>query len=218
MKGATGMVTASRILGDQVGSTAPAFLAILAVHVLAGLTAVLTGAIAALARKGSPQHIRAGRWFYRAITVVFATAAALSALRWRQDYDLFIIGVGVPQRRGRGQGRRPGDRGATGGSAVRRCSGDRGRPGRPGGTCRAPVRQDRQDSVWVAAPGHAPAYLAARMDRPDRGCGGSDAGLRLGASPRQTVTARTGRYAAPGSIACGSCAAGRIRADFVSSL
>ena len=34
------MVTAARILGDQVGSTAPLFLAFLAVHVLAGLTAV----------------------------------------------------------------------------------------------------------------------------------------------------------------------------------
>jgi len=87
------MVTASRILGDQVGSTAPAFLAFLALHIIAGLTAVLTGAIAALARKGSPRHIRAGRWFYRAITVLFATAAVLSAMRWRQDYYLFILGV-----------------------------------------------------------------------------------------------------------------------------
>jgi hypothetical protein len=87
------MVTASRILGDQVGSTAPAFLAFLALHVIAGLTAVLTGAIAALARKGSPRHIRAGRWFYRAITVLFATATVLSAMRWRQDYYLFIIGA-----------------------------------------------------------------------------------------------------------------------------
>jgi hypothetical protein len=55
------MVTASRILGDEVGSTAPAFLAVLAVHVIAGLAAVITGAIAALARKGSARHIRAGR-------------------------------------------------------------------------------------------------------------------------------------------------------------
>jgi hypothetical protein len=69
------------------------FLAFLALHVLAGLTAVLTGAIAALARKGSPRHIRAGRWFYRAITVVFATATALAAIRWRQDYDLLLIGA-----------------------------------------------------------------------------------------------------------------------------
>jgi uncharacterized membrane protein HdeD (DUF308 family) len=87
------MVTASRILGDQVGSTAPLFLAFLAVHVIAGLTAVITGAAAALNRKGSPRHDRAGRWFYRAITVVFATATALAIMRWRQDYYLFIIGA-----------------------------------------------------------------------------------------------------------------------------
>ena len=87
------MVSASQILGDQVGSTAPVFLALLAVHVLAGLVAVATGAIAALTRKGSPSHTRAGRWFYRAVTVVFATATALSIMRWRQDYHLLIIGA-----------------------------------------------------------------------------------------------------------------------------
>src|SRR5260370_6746992 len=87
------MVAAGKILGEQVGSTAPAFLAFLALHVVAGLTAVMTGAIAALTRKGSPRHVRAGRWFYRAIAVVFATATALSLMRWRQDYHLFIIGT-----------------------------------------------------------------------------------------------------------------------------
>ena len=109
------MLLASRILGDQVGSTAPVFLAFLAVHVLAGLTAVITGVVAALVRKGSPRHIRAGRWYYVAITVVFATATALAAMRWRQDYYLFIIGavafsaatIGYQHRRRH----RPGDTG-----------------------------------------------------------------------------------------------------------
>jgi hypothetical protein len=109
------MVTASRILGDQVGSTAPVFLAFLAVHVIAGLTAVITGAVAALARKGGPWHIGAGRWFYRAITIVFATATGLAVMRWRQDYYLFIIGataftaatIGYQHRRRH----RPGDTG-----------------------------------------------------------------------------------------------------------
>jgi hypothetical protein len=87
------MVIAARILGDQVGSTAPVFLAFLAVHIVAGLTAVITGAIAAVTRKGSPWHVRAGRWFYRAITVLFLTAAALTILRWRQDYHLLMIGA-----------------------------------------------------------------------------------------------------------------------------
>lgn len=108
-------MAASTILGGQVGSAAPAFLAFLAVHVLAGLTAIGTGAVAALSRKGSSRHIRAGRWFYQAITVVFATATGLSIMRWRQDYHLLIIGAvaftaattGYLHRRRR----RPGDTG-----------------------------------------------------------------------------------------------------------
>ena len=48
------MATASRVLGVEVGSLAPAFLSVLAVHVVAALTAVITGVIArALARKGA---------------------------------------------------------------------------------------------------------------------------------------------------------------------
>jgi uncharacterized membrane protein HdeD (DUF308 family) len=86
-------VTAAKIFGDQLGSTAPVFLAFLTVHVLAGLTAVVEGAAAALARKGSHRHIRAGRLFYRTITVVFATATALAVMRWRQDYHLVVIGA-----------------------------------------------------------------------------------------------------------------------------
>jgi uncharacterized membrane protein len=101
------MHDAGRILGTEVGSTAPLFLAVLTVHVLAGLAAVLTGAAAALTRKGSQRHILSGRWFYRAITVVFATAAVLTAMRWRQDFHLLIIGavafaaavIGVQHRR-----------------------------------------------------------------------------------------------------------------------
>jgi len=61
--------------------------------VLAGLTAVITGAVAALSRKGGTRHVHAGRWYYCAISIVFATATALAAMRWRQDYYLFLIGV-----------------------------------------------------------------------------------------------------------------------------
>jgi uncharacterized membrane protein HdeD (DUF308 family) len=87
------VLAASHILGTEVGSTAPVFLAFLAIHVTAGITAVITGAVAALARKGSRRHVRAGRLFYQAITVLFATAVALAAMRWRQDYRLVIIGA-----------------------------------------------------------------------------------------------------------------------------
>jgi hypothetical protein len=69
------------------------FLALRSLHVLAGITAVLTTEITALARKGTPRHIRAGRSYYRAITVISTTATILAAMRWRQDSYLFILGV-----------------------------------------------------------------------------------------------------------------------------
>jgi uncharacterized membrane protein len=87
------MTDAARILATEVGSTAPLFLAVLSVHVLAGLTAVLTGAVAALTAKGSRRHVQAGRWYYRAISTVFATALALTAMRPRADYQLALIGL-----------------------------------------------------------------------------------------------------------------------------
>lgn len=87
------MVDAARILGTEVGSTAPLFLAVLGVHVLVGLIAVVTGAMAALTAKGSRRHVRAGRWYYRAICVVFVTALALTAIRPRADYHLAVVGV-----------------------------------------------------------------------------------------------------------------------------
>lgn len=116
------MPTAGHILGTEAGSTAPVFLAVLAIHVAAGLTAVITGAAAALSRKGSPRHVRAGRWFYQAITAVFATATILAAMRWRQDYHLFLIGavafaaatIGYQHRRRH----RPGDTGHIAGMGA----------------------------------------------------------------------------------------------------
>ena len=87
------MVEAGRILGVEVGSTAPWFLALLAVHIPAGIAAVATGAGAAVTRKGGEHHVRLGRWYYAAISAVFATAAGLAALRWRQDWDLLLLGA-----------------------------------------------------------------------------------------------------------------------------
>ena len=87
------MLDASRILGTEVGSTMPAFLVVLAVHVAAAVAAVITGAAAAVSRKGTARHVRAGRWYYRALTLAFASASVLAIVCWRQDYELFIIGA-----------------------------------------------------------------------------------------------------------------------------
>jgi len=63
------------------------------VHVVAGLTAVITGATAALSAKGSSRHVRAGRLYYWAITVLFTTALILAAMRPREDWHLALIGT-----------------------------------------------------------------------------------------------------------------------------
>lgn len=69
----------------------PLFLATLALHVLAGGAAVVSGALAATASKRAGRHPRAGGVYLRAISAVFLTASVLAALRWRQDWRLFVI-------------------------------------------------------------------------------------------------------------------------------
>jgi hypothetical protein len=81
------------VLGLELPRAGLAFYIVLAVHVPTGLVAVTTGAAAALLRKGSRWHMRFGRLYFWAICVVFATAAILAAIRWREDYHLFLIGA-----------------------------------------------------------------------------------------------------------------------------
>ena len=79
--------------GFSIPSDNPLFLSILAIHVAAGLTCVITGFVAMLSNKGPGRHPRFGTLYYRALVVVFVTMAALSAMRWREDYHLFILGT-----------------------------------------------------------------------------------------------------------------------------
>jgi hypothetical protein len=67
------------------------FLAALAVHVVAGTTAVLAGVFATTAAKRPGRHPRAGTVYLYAIVAVFVTATVMAALRWRQDRHLFLI-------------------------------------------------------------------------------------------------------------------------------
>ncbi|MEU0187146.1 hypothetical protein ABZ312_39270 [Streptomyces sp. NPDC006207] len=81
------------LFGLHVPETSPVFLGFLAVHVVAALVAVVAGAAAALVRrKGSGRHSNFGGVYLWAICAVFATATALTAMRPREDYHLFLIG------------------------------------------------------------------------------------------------------------------------------
>jgi hypothetical protein len=71
----------------------PVFLAILVVHVPAGLTAVVAGALAASARKRPGRHPKAGRVYLWALGTTAVTATGRAALRWREDAHLFLLGA-----------------------------------------------------------------------------------------------------------------------------
>lgn len=82
------------VLGIHVPATSPIFLAFLAVHVSAAITAVATGAAAALIRrKAGGRHAHLGRVYVGALGAAFASATALAAMHPAQDWHLFLIGA-----------------------------------------------------------------------------------------------------------------------------
>ncbi len=81
------------VAGIEIPSSDPAFLAVVAVHVLIGLACAITGIIAMLSPKRSGRHPRFGTIYYWCLMGVFVTASALAAVRWAEDYHLFILGA-----------------------------------------------------------------------------------------------------------------------------
>jgi uncharacterized membrane protein len=81
------------IAGIEIPSTSPVFLAIVGFHILLGLTCVVTGLVAMMSRKGRGRHSTFGTVYYWCLSAVFASATALSAMRWAENYHLFILGV-----------------------------------------------------------------------------------------------------------------------------
>ena len=62
-------------------------------HILSGLTAVISGALAATAKKRPGRHPRAGRIYLWALGGVFVTATIMAIIRWREDAHLLAIAV-----------------------------------------------------------------------------------------------------------------------------
>ena len=78
---------------SALAGAGPLFVAFLAIHVPAGLTAVGSGALAATARKRRGRHTRSGTVYFWAIAVVSATAIPLAALRPASDWYLAVLGT-----------------------------------------------------------------------------------------------------------------------------
>lgn len=78
--------------GIPLPSDTPLFLALVAVHLAAGLVAAIAGVVAMLNRKQAGRHPLAGTVYYWALAVIFVTASALALTRWSEDYHLFALG------------------------------------------------------------------------------------------------------------------------------
>jgi hypothetical protein len=81
------------VLGISVPSTQPFFLSVVGMHVLFGIAAVATGALAMLSKKGRGRHSTFGKAYFWCLLGVFLTMSTLSLLRWSENYDLFIVGA-----------------------------------------------------------------------------------------------------------------------------
>jgi hypothetical protein len=81
------------ILGIEVPSTDPLFLAGVGAHVVVGIACVTAGLIAMLSPKRPRRHPLAGTIYYWCLAMVFVSATALSIARWSEDWHLFILGV-----------------------------------------------------------------------------------------------------------------------------
>jgi hypothetical protein len=77
--------------GIEVPRGLDPFSVALACHIVAGLTAVVAGAVAATAPKRRGRHPRFGLVYYWALVAVGATAMIMAALRWPSDAHLAAI-------------------------------------------------------------------------------------------------------------------------------
>ncbi len=81
------------VAGLEVPSTSVVFLTMVGIHVLLGLACVVAGAVAMLSPKRNGRHPLFGTVYFWCLSAVFASAASLAAVRWAEDYHLFILGA-----------------------------------------------------------------------------------------------------------------------------
>ena len=83
----------TNLAGIEIPSTDPVFLTVVGIHILLGLACTLSGATAMLSQKRAGRHPRYGTIYFWCLAGVFLTMTGLAAVRWAQDYHLFILGA-----------------------------------------------------------------------------------------------------------------------------
>jgi hypothetical protein len=80
------------VAGIEIPNVSRVFLTVVGIHVLLGIACVITGLMAMFSKKRPGRHPQFGTIYYWCLSAVFATSAFLSAMRWAEDYHLFILG------------------------------------------------------------------------------------------------------------------------------
>jgi hypothetical protein len=84
--------TTTIVAGIEVPSISPVFLTVVGFHVIAGIACVIAGMIAMLSKKRRGRHPTFGTIYYWCLAAVFASATALAAVRWAEDYTCSFLG------------------------------------------------------------------------------------------------------------------------------
>lgn len=79
--------------GIRVRSNSSFFLAVVALHVAFALICVAMGVVAMVSAKRGGRHPRFGTLYYWSLAAVFASATILAAMRWAEDWPLFVLGA-----------------------------------------------------------------------------------------------------------------------------
>lgn len=87
------MLTILKKVGIEVQLTSPLFLTFLTFHVLAGLVCVITGIVAMLTKKRLGPHPRWGTIYYSSLATLSVSATVLAAMRFKEDFSLFVLGM-----------------------------------------------------------------------------------------------------------------------------
>jgi hypothetical protein len=83
---------AREVFGLPIPHQGSLFDVALGFHIAAGLTSVVTGALAATAPKRPGRHTTSGRIFFWSLAVVFVSSTTMALLRLAQDWHLLLIG------------------------------------------------------------------------------------------------------------------------------
>src|SRR5678816_718568 len=80
------------IAGIPIPSRDPRFLAVLAVHVPAGIVATVSAIVAIASPRRPGSHPTAGSVYYWAFSIVLVTALALTGMRPAENWHLALLG------------------------------------------------------------------------------------------------------------------------------